>query len=153
MEPMKHSPEWAKANRAFWTMAKQCRLSHEDVAATISGTYKGRVSTTELTAGQIEDLTRAMRIRLQSSESKDLDKWRKRLIHAVRDYCHLMGTRTDFEYIQSIICRDGTKMNQMPKDRLIAKYNSFIHKNEELRAVRVENAGPIKLIRLQPNNN
>lgn len=149
MEPIIHNTEWTKANKAFWAIARDCGLNHDDVVATISGTYKGKASTTELNAWQIDELTKAIRIRLQSNASKDLDKWRKRLIHVVREYCQLMGTRTDFEYVRSIICRDGSKMNDMPKDRLIAKYNSFCHKNEELRAIRSENSSPIRLIKLQ----
>lgn len=120
-----HSQEWIRANRRFYALARQCNLSREDVAATIAGNYKNRISTRELTSQELHALCEALQQRAASDTFKEKDRWRKRLIASVRKYCEKMGYRTDTEYVISVIERDGTNINKLPLDRLRSLYNAF----------------------------
>ena len=124
MEPAKNT-QWKQANRRFYALARQCNMSREDIAATISGNYPPRVSTSELTAAELHSLCLAMQHRAVSPEEQRKDLWRKRLIAAVRHYLELMDYPTDIAYIRSVIERDGTALNDLSLDRLRSLYNAF----------------------------
>ena len=125
--------EWIKANRRFYALARQCNLSREDVAATIAGNYKGRMHTNELTANELQALCLALQKRATTPEQQEQDKWRKRLIAAVIKYCDKMGYPATSIYAVSIIERDGTKINQLPLDRLRSLYNAFVKRTKDLK--------------------
>ena len=63
MEPTTHTPEWTRANRRFYALARQCNLTSEDIAATIAGNYQPRISTRELTADELTALCQALQKR------------------------------------------------------------------------------------------
>ncbi len=107
-------------------------MSHEDIVATIVGNYPSRVSTSELTATELQSLCRALQQRVLSAEEQDKDRWRKRLIAAVRHYLTLMGYQTDIAYIRSVIERDGVKINDLSLDRLRSLYNAFTKRVKDL---------------------
>ena len=131
MEPAKDA-KWKQANRRFYALARQCNMSREDIAATISGNYPPRVSTSELTAGELHTLCLALQRRAVSPEEQQKDRWRKRLIAAVRHYLQLMGYQTDIAYIRSVIERDGTPLNDLSLDRLRSLYNAFTKRSKDL---------------------
>ena len=131
MEPAKNT-NWKQANRRFYALARQCNMSREDIAATISGNYPPRVSTSELTAAELHSLCLAMQHRAVSPEEQRKDLWRKRLIAAVRHYLTLMGYQTDIAYIRSVIERDGTALNDLSLDRLRSLYNAFTKRSKDL---------------------
>lgn len=131
MEPAKNT-NWKQANRRFYALARQCNMSREDIAATISGNYPPRVSTSELTAAELHSLCLAMQHRAVSPEEQRKDLWRKRLIAAVRNYLQLMGYQTDIAYIRSVIERDGTALNDLSLDRLRSLYNAFTKRSKDL---------------------
>ena len=131
MEPAKNT-QWKQANRRFYALARQCNMSREDIAATISGNYPPRVSTSELTAAELHSLCLAMQRRAVSPEEQRKDLWRKRLIAAVRHYLQLMGYQTDIAYIRSVIERDGTALNDLSLDRLRSLYNAFTKRSKDL---------------------
>ena len=131
MEPAKDA-KWKQANRRFYALARQCNMSREDIAATISGNYPPRVSTSELTAGELHTLCLALQRRAVSPEEQQKDRWRKRLIAAVRRYLELMGYQTDIAYIRSVIERDGTPLNDLTLDRLRSLYNAFTKRSKDL---------------------
>lgn len=131
MEPAKNT-NWKQANRRFYALARQCNMSREDIAATISGNYPPRVSTSELTAAELHSLCLAMQHRAVSPEEQRKDLWRKRLIAAVRHYLTLMGYQTDIAYIRSVIERDGTALNDLSLDRLRSLYNAFTKRAKDL---------------------
>ena len=131
MEPAKNT-NWKQANRRFYALARQCNMSREDIAATISGNYPPRVSTSELTAAELHSLCLAMQHRAVSPEEQRKDLWRKRLIAAVRHYLQLMGYQTDIAYIRSVIERDGTALNDLSLDRLRSLYNAFTKRSKDL---------------------
>ena len=131
MEPAKNT-QWKQANRRFYALARQCNMSREDIAATISGNYPPRVSTSELTAAELHSLCLAMQHRAVSPEEQRKDLWRKRLIAAVRHYLTLMGYQTDIAYIRSVIERDGTALNDLSLDRLRSLYNAFTKRAKDL---------------------
>mgnify|MGYP004654035319 FL=1 len=144
MEPAKNT-QWKQANRRFYALARQCNMSREDIAATISGNYPPRVSTSELTAAELHSLCLAMQRRAVSPEEQRKDLWRKRLIAAVRHYLQLMGYQTDIAYIRSVIERaagspqttrsgvpGGTALNDLSLDRLRSLYNAFTKRSKDL---------------------
>ena len=131
MEPAKNT-QWKQANRRFYALARQCNMSREDIAATISGNYPPRVSTSELTAAELHSLCLAMQHRAVSPEEQRKDLWRKRLIAAVRHYLELMDYPTDIAYIRSVIERDGTALNDLSLDRLRSLYNAFCKRARDL---------------------
>ena len=120
---------WKQANRHFYALARQCNMSREDIAATISGNYPPRVSTSELTADELHALCLALQRRAVSPEEQQKDRWRKRLIAAVRHYLELMGYQTDIDYVRSVIERDGTALNDLSLDRL---YNAFTKRAKDM---------------------
>lgn len=124
--------QWKQANRRFYALARQCNMSREDIAATISGNYPPRVSTSELTAAELHSLCLAMQRRAVSPEEQRKDLWRKRLIAAVRHYLELMDYPTDIAYIRSVIERDGTALNDLSLDRLRSLYNAFTKRSKDL---------------------
>ena len=124
--------QWKQANRRFYALARQCNMSREDIAATISGNYPPRVSTSELTASELRTLCLALQRRAVSPEEQRKDLWRKRLIAAVRRYLELMGYQTDIAYIRSVIERDGTALNDLTLDRLRSLYNAFTKRSKDL---------------------
>lgn len=124
--------QWKQANRCFYALARQCNMSREDIAATISGNYPPRVSTSELTAAELHSLCLALQRRAVSPEEQRKDLWRKRLIAAVRHYLQLMGYQTDIAYIRSVIERDGTALNDLSLDRLRSLYNAFTKRSKDL---------------------
>ena len=130
--------EWIKANRRFYALARQCNLSREDVAATIAGNYKNRISTSELTPRELHALCEALQKRAASDTFKEKDRWRKRLIAAVRKYCEKMGYRTDTEYVISVIQRNGENVNKLPLDRLRSLYNAFTKRVKDIERVSVK---------------
>lgn len=129
---------WIKANRRFYALAKQCNLNREDIAATIAGNYKGRMHTNELTAEELTILNEALQKRAMSQADKDKDRWRKRLIVAVRKYCEKMGYQTDTKYVISVIERSGTNINKLPLDRLRSLYNAFVKRTKDLELIKDE---------------
>ena len=144
MEPAKNT-QWKQANRRFYALARQCNMSREDIAATISGNYPPRVSTSELTAAELHSLCLAMQHRAVSPEEQRKDLWRKRLIAAVRHYLELMDYPTDIAYIRSVIERaagspqttrsgvpGGTALNDLSLDRLRSLYNAFCKRARDL---------------------
>lgn len=131
-------PDWIKANRRFYALARQCNLSREDVAATIAGNYKNRISTSELTAGELQNLCEALQKRAMSHAATEKDRWRKRLIAVVRKYCEKMGYQTDTKYVISVIERGGTNINKLPLDRLRSLYNAFVKRTKDLDQVQAE---------------
>ena len=144
MEPAKNT-QWKQANRRFYALARQCNMSREDIAATISGNYPPRVSTSELTAAELHSLCLAMQRRAVSPEEQRKDLWRKRLIAAVRHYLELMDYQTDIAYIRSVIERaagspqttrsgvlGGTPLNDLSLDRLRSLYNAFTKRSKDL---------------------
>lgn len=131
MEGAIHTADWVKNNKWFYALARKCGMSGEDIHATIYHYYPGKVSTTELNAGQIYVLCRSLQNTLSENE-KELDTWRKRLLGSVRKYCNLMSYRDDDAYVISIITRGGKNFNQMSKSELVAKYNAFNKMVKEL---------------------
>ena len=123
---------WKQANRHFYALARQCNMSREDIAATISGNYPPRVSTSELTAAELRTLCLALQRRAVSPWEQQKDRWRKRLIAAVRHYLELMGYQTDIDYVRSVIERDGTALNDLSLDRLRSLYNAFTKRAKDL---------------------
>ena len=75
MEGAIHTTELKKNNRWFHALARKCGLGKEDIEATIYHAYKGKVSTTELNAGQIYTLCRSLQGTLSKKE-KELDESR-----------------------------------------------------------------------------
>ena len=127
--------EWIKANRRFYALARQCNLSREDVAATIAGNYKNRISTSELTPRELHALCEALQKRAASDTFKEKDRWRKRLIAAVIKYSEKMGYPATSIYAVSIIERDGTKINRLSTERLRSLYNAFVKRTKDLEKV------------------
>lgn len=156
MEPAKNT-QWKQANRRFYALARQCNMSREDIAATISGNYPPRVSTSELTAAELHSLCLAMQHRAVSPVEQRKDLWRKRLIAAVRHYLTLMGYQTDIAYIRSVIERaagspqttrsgvpGGTALNDLSLDRLRSLYNAFTKRNKDLQTDKTPSDSPFK---------
>ena len=127
-----HTAEWTKSNRIFWSTARRCGLSHEDVEATIAMSYKGRVSTTELQPHEIDVLTRAMNERLMPKEEREKERWRRLLMNAVREWCKASGYRTDFVYVRNIAERGEKSLSRMSVNKLRARYNAFLQMRHEL---------------------
>ncbi len=130
---------WKQANRYFYALARRCNMSHEDIVATIVGNYPSRVSTSELTATELQSLCRALQQRVLSAEEQDKDRWRKRLIAVVRHYLEQMGYRTDMVYIRDVIVRaaapqGSVRFNDLPLDRLRSLYNAFRQRCKDLEA-------------------
>ncbi len=130
---------WKQANRYFYALARRCNMSHEDIVATIVGNYPPRVSTSELTAPELQSLCRALQQRVVSAEEQNKDRWRKRLIAVVRHYLEQMGYRTDMVYIRSVIERaaasqGSVRFNDLPLDRLRCLYNAFRQRSKDLEA-------------------
>lgn len=134
MEGAIHTTEWKKNNRWFHALARKCGLGKEDIEATIYHAYKGKVSTTELNAGQIYTLCRSLQGTLSKKE-KELDELRKRVMGTVRRYCRMMSYRDDDEYVKQIINRGWKNINEMSKSDLMAKYNAFNKMVKELSSI------------------
>lgn len=135
MEPTTHTPEWTRANRRFYALARQCNLTSEDIAATIAGNYQPRISTRELTADELTALCQALQKRATTPEQQEQDRWRKRLIAAVIKYSEKMGYPATSIYAVSIIERDGTKINRLSTERLRSLYNAFLKRTKDLEKV------------------
>ncbi|MBR2936158.1 MAG: hypothetical protein IKB81_03665, partial [Paludibacteraceae bacterium] len=85
-----------------------------------------------LTPRELHALCEALQKRAASDTFKEKDRWRKRLIAAVRKYCEKMGYRTDTEYVISVIQRNGENINKLPLDRLRSLYNAFTKRVKDI---------------------
>lgn len=119
-----HNSEWKRANSCFYALANKCRMSSDDVHATIFQAF-GKTHTTELTPTQLNSLCDAIRKRVLPEHEKKMDRLRKRLLGAVREYCKEMGYRTDNFYLIQVIQRGGKCFNDMTEAELMRKYNIF----------------------------
>ena len=126
-----HNSEWKQANARLYAIAHRCRLTSDDIHATIYSAY-GKTHTSELTPAQLNSLSTALQKRAMPEEEQKMDKMRKRVIGAVRRYCKVMGYRTDTLYLIQIIQRDGTKLNDLSEAALMRKYNTFSKMAREL---------------------
>lgn len=133
-----HNGEWKQANGRLYAIAHRCRLTSDDIHATIYSAY-GKTHTTELTPAQLNSLSTALQKRAMPEEEQKMDKMRKRVIGAVRRYCKVMGYRTDTLYLIQIIQRDGTKLNELSEAALMRKYNTFSKMARELEEMKSEN--------------
>ena len=132
-----HNSEWKQANAKLYAIAHRCRLTSDDIHATIYSAY-GKTHTTELTPAQLNSLSTALQKRAMPEEEQKMDKMRKRVIGAVRRYCKVMDYRTDTLYLIQIIQRDGTKLNELSEAALMRKYNTFSKMARELEQLKSE---------------
>lgn len=130
-----HNSEWKRANSCFYALANKCRMSSDDVHATIFQAF-GKTHTTELTPTQLNSLCDSLRERALPEHEQKMDGLRKRVLGAVRRYCKEMGYQTDNFYLLQVIQRGGKRFNEMTEAELMRKYNTFNKLARDLQANR-----------------
>lgn len=130
-----HNSEWKRANGCFYALANKCRMSSDDVHATIFQAF-GKTHTTELSPAQLNSLCDSLRERALPEHEQKMDNLRKRVLGAVRKYCKEMGYQTDNFYLLQVIQRGGKRFNEMTEAELMRKYNTFNKMAQELIGMR-----------------
>ena len=126
-----HNSEWKKANGCFYALASKCRMSSDDVHATIFNAY-GKTHTTELTPEQLRSLCASLKEHALPEQERKLEMLRRRVLNTVRKYCRLMGYQDTAMYAIHIIERGGKSFNKMTEAELMRKYNTFNKLTQDL---------------------
>lgn len=120
--------------KRFHTLCTRIGLNVDEKAALISGFSVE--SSRELSISQLQQICDALDRKL-NPDLIEIDKWRKRVIASVNGWLTLTSQSGSIEKIKGIACRaTGYKsFNEIPKDRLINIYYSFLKKQHDFKTV------------------
>jgi len=124
----------ARLIKLFHTLLTTNGVDNETKAVML-GAY-GVGSSKELSEAQLTDLCN----KLMKSDPKQqaLDKARKRLLTALREWARLHDYRNDDDYLKGVAERaaGGTAFNKIPEGRLNSLYAAFKQQSKDLRKAR-----------------
>jgi hypothetical protein len=120
--------------KRFHTLCTKTGINPDEKAAIIAGFGVG--SSRDLTLEQLQMACDALDKRI-NPELAQLDKWRKRVIASINGYLAITSQDKSIARIKAIACRatDKHDFNEIPKDRLINVYYSFLKKQQDFKRV------------------
>jgi len=120
--------------KRFHTMCTKIGMTPEEKAALIGGF--GVESSRDLSTEQLTLACDALDKRV-NPELVEIDRWRKRLLASIGGWLRLTSQTQSIEKIKGIACRATTykAFNDIPKDRLISIYYSFLQKQHDFKRV------------------
>jgi len=120
--------------KRFHTLCTKTGVSVDEKAAMI-GSF-GVESSRDLSNAQLQRVCDVLDKRL-NPELAELDKWRKRVIASVNGWLSMTSQPKTIDRIKGIACRATGKheFNEIPKERLINVYYSFLKKQQDFKRV------------------
>jgi len=120
--------------KRFHTMCTKIGMTPDEKATLICGF--GVESSCDLTIEQLTLVCDTLDKRI-NPELMEIDRWRKRLMASIGGWLRLTSQPQGIEKIKGIACRaTGHKaFNEIPKDRLISIYYSFLQKQHDFKRV------------------
>jgi hypothetical protein len=120
--------------KRFHTLCTKTGIKPEEKYAIIGGF--GVESSRDLTVEQLQKACDALDKRM-NPQLAELDKWRKRVLASISGYLAITSQEKSIARVKAIACRatDKHEFNEIPKDRLINVYYSFLKKQQDFKRV------------------
>jgi hypothetical protein len=120
--------------KRFHTLCTKIGIKPEEKYAIIGGF--GVESSRDLTVEQLQKACDALDKRM-NPQLAELDKWRKRVLASISGYLAITSQEKSIARVKAIACRatDKHEFNEIPKDRLINVYYSFLKKQQDFKRV------------------
>ena len=127
-----HQQSWLL--KRFHTLCTKTGIKPEEKYAIIGGF--GVESSRDLTVDQLQKACDALDKRM-NPQLADLDKWRKRVLASISGYLAITSQDKSIARVKAIACRatDKHEFNEIPKERLINVYYSFLKKQQDFKKV------------------
>ena len=120
--------------KRFHTLCTRIGMQDHEKAALIDGF--GVTSSRDMSAVQLQHACDALDKRI-NPELIEIDKWRKRVMGSIGGWLSITSQLGNAEKIKGIACRatNFKAFNEIPKDRLINIYYSFLKKQQDFKRV------------------